>query len=449
MTPKRRLAAIMYTDIAGFSSIMYSDPKLADDIRSRHLSIFIGAHAKYNGKLIQQFGDSTLSIFDSVAEAVECAYFLQLELRRPPEIPVRIGIHTGEIVQDERGAYGEGLKVASRIERMSEPGSIYLTAKAYDDVKNHPWITAQSLGLFKLDDLRLEYELFVINNRGLHAPRRSRSEKKEIYPMIPEEDSDLETSTEYVGEKSKVVTGFLALFMVHAGAHRFYLGQRVRGFLYIIASAILLIISIEEHAPFLLLMLIAGLVEAVLFWVMPKYEFDLKFNRKSGMTVSEGKKTKPNKKKNLVDFKLMKVAVRKFESKQYEKAITILDKVLSREQQNSAAHFYLACCFSMLRDTDDAFFHLEQAVNAGFSDIDRIEEDSALKFVRSQPRYQTFRQVFLGVPVPSLAAPSYNILEHPPVQSALDKIEDLGERLARGELSTEQFEEEKIKILKY
>lgn len=438
----------MYTDIAGFSSIMYSDPKLADEIRSRHSSIFADAHSKYNGKLVQQFGDSTMSIFDSAAEAVECAYFLQLELRRPPEIPVRIGIHTGEIVQDERGAYGEGLKIASRIERMSEPGSIYLTAKAYDDVKNHPWITAQSLGFFKLDDLRIEYELFVINNRGLHTPRVSRSEIEEMYPVPPDAKADAATRNEYVGKKSKVVTGFLALFMVHAGAHRFYLGQRLRGFLYILASAILLIISIEEHAPFLLLMLIVGLVDAVLFWVMPTDEFDLKFNKRGSIRAA-AKTTKAAKKENAVNFKLMKEAVRKFEGKQYEKAITILDKVLDREQQDPAAHFYLACCFSMLRDTDDAFFHLEQAASSGFSDMDRIEEDRALRFVRSQPRYQTFRQAFLGAPIPSLASPSYNIFDHQPEQSALEKIEDLGEKLARGELSAAQFEEEKIKILKY
>ena len=269
MSAKRQLAAIMYCDIAGFSNLKYSDPLLAEQIRTRHLTVFTEAHEKYRGKITQHFGDSTLSIFQSAAEAVECAYFIQLELRRNPEIPLRVGIHSGEIVQDDQGVYGEGLKVASRVERMSEPGSILITAKVHDDVKSHPWITSQNLGTFQLDDVQGEKELYVVTNRGLVVPSyRLQSEHPD--QSTPQRHDESAENSDYSEGKSKVVAALLALLLGPTGAHRFYLGQRFRAFLYIAATVVLTITSFEEHAPYLLIMFIVSLLDAVLLAVMPK-----------------------------------------------------------------------------------------------------------------------------------------------------------------------------------
>ena len=447
MTPKRQLAAIMYTDIAGFSSIRYTDKALAEDIRTRHLEIFTAAHAKFNGKLIQQFADTTMSIFDSAAEAVECAYFIQLELRKPPEIPVRIGIHSGEIIQDSRGAYGDGLKVASRIERICEPGSIFITAKVYDDIKNHPWISATSLGYFTIDDLIQDYELYMVTNKGVHLPHlpRARSNRPKAVEPYPSAENVLEAEGTYTGGKNKVTAGILALLMVHVGAHRFYLGQRFRAFLYIAGTFILSIMTASEGAPFVLFMFLLGILDAVLLFVMPTVEFDQKYN--GGISKSRPKKTKKlAKQQRRTSFKLMKAAVKKFESHHFEKAVRLFDEVLDMDATNAAAHYYLACAFSMLQDIDDCLYHLNQALHHGFEDFERIENDPSLRYFRSHDSYQGFKQAYLGHHAP-LPPPRSDLLDDNLELSTFDKIEILGERLAAGDLSQDQFEREKLKIL--
>ena len=446
MTAKRQLAAIMYCDIAGFSSLMYSDPALADQIRQRHHEVMTEAHAKYSGKIIQHFGDSTLSIFNSAAAAVECAYYVQLEMRRSPEIPLRIGIHAGEIVEDNNGVYGEGLNIASRVERMSEPGSILITDKVHDDIRSHPWLITQSMGIHQLDDIDRAKELFFITNRGLKIP--ALKSPRSLPNPYPPEDSldDLEEDVVLPEGKKKHVAALLSLILGPMGAHRFYLGQRFRAFLYIAATVILSIASAEEGAPFVLIMFLISLVDAVLLAVMPRAEFDFKYNEKWRTKLSAQRKGR-SKEKNVASFRLLKEAVNKFESKQFEKAIVLFDRLLAKDKRNAAAHFYLACCFSMLRDSEDAFYHLEAAVQSGFDDIDKIEEERTLRYIRSQSRYQAFRHTYLKIPVATLPSPSSDLLQSQPTFSAYDKIEALGEKLANGELSTEEFEAAKIKLL--
>ena len=172
----------------------------------------------------------------------------------------------------------------------------------------------------------------------------------------------------------------------------------------------------------------------------------MKFNEKWRKKVDAQKKGE-SKKENIATFRLLKEAVKKFDSKQFDKAIVLFDRILVKDKRNAVAHFYLACCFSMLRDSDDAFYHLEAAIGSGFEDFDRIEEDKALKYIRSQSRFQAFRHTYLKVPLATLPSPSSNLLDKKPPLSAYEKIEILGEKLASGELSSEQFEAEKVKLL--
>ena len=90
---ERRLAAIMFTDIVGYTALMQQDEAVGIETRKRHRQIFNEATAKYNGKILQYYGDGTLSIFASAVDAVECGLDMQLKFQKEPKIPVRIGIH--------------------------------------------------------------------------------------------------------------------------------------------------------------------------------------------------------------------------------------------------------------------------------------------------------------------------------------------------------------------
>ncbi|MCB0578121.1 MAG: adenylate/guanylate cyclase domain-containing protein, partial [Phaeodactylibacter sp.] len=124
MSRTRQLAAIMFTDIQGYTALMQQNEQKALQARSKHRRIFNSAMEKYNGKVLQYYGDGTLSIFDSAIDAVHCGIEMQLGFREAPSIPVRIGIHTGDIFFSEEEIVGDSVNVASRIESLAVAGSV-------------------------------------------------------------------------------------------------------------------------------------------------------------------------------------------------------------------------------------------------------------------------------------------------------------------------------------
>ncbi len=150
---KRQLAPIMFTDIAGYTAMMQQDEKRTIKLRDRRRNIFKSQTEKYKEKILQYYGDGTLSIFDSAIDAVECGMELQLAFQQEPAIPVRIGIHTGDIVISEEDIIGDGVNVASRIESLGVPGSVLISDKVFDEIKNQADITTSTLGFFELKNI--------------------------------------------------------------------------------------------------------------------------------------------------------------------------------------------------------------------------------------------------------------------------------------------------------
>jgi adenylate cyclase len=141
----RRLSAIMFTDIVGYTALMQQDEAKAAQIRQRHRQIFDQYHQQYNGDILQYFGDGTLSVFQSGVEAVECALAIQLALQEGEPVPLRIGLHLGDIVFDGTEIYGDGVNVASRIESMGIGGAILLSGQLNGELKNQPQINRPAL----------------------------------------------------------------------------------------------------------------------------------------------------------------------------------------------------------------------------------------------------------------------------------------------------------------
>jgi TolB-like protein/class 3 adenylate cyclase/tetratricopeptide (TPR) repeat protein len=165
----RQLAAVMFVDMVGYTALMQEDEELAWSQRDRHREVLSELIPGHQGQILQYFGDGTLSVFSSAVKAVECAIAIQLELRTAPEVPVRIGIHTGDIVQDQDGVYGDGVNVASRVESLAPAGSVLISGKVFDEIKNHSTIAASSLGRYRLKNVKAPVEIFTITNEGLAA----------------------------------------------------------------------------------------------------------------------------------------------------------------------------------------------------------------------------------------------------------------------------------------
>ncbi len=166
----RQLAAIMFTDIEGYTALMQADEERAIKHRERHRLIFESVTEKHQGRILQYYGDGTLSIFDSANDAVLCAIEMQNGFQRDPIIPVRIGIHTGDIIYNKEDIIGDGVNVASRIESLAVAGSVFISGKVYDDIKNQKSIQTQAIGAFELKNVSRPVDVYAVTNQGLIVP---------------------------------------------------------------------------------------------------------------------------------------------------------------------------------------------------------------------------------------------------------------------------------------
>ncbi|MCB0806881.1 MAG: hypothetical protein KDC05_13875, partial [Bacteroidales bacterium] len=91
----RRLAAIMFADIVGYTALMQDNEKKAAQIRTRHREVFETQHKHFKGEIIQYYGDGALSVFNSAIEAVKCAIVIQQSFGDDPKVPLRVGLHMG------------------------------------------------------------------------------------------------------------------------------------------------------------------------------------------------------------------------------------------------------------------------------------------------------------------------------------------------------------------
>ncbi|PWH82710.1 hypothetical protein DIS18_10780 [Algibacter marinivivus] len=171
MSTNRQLAAIMFTDIEGYTSLMQSNEKEAVQMRERHRNTFEMTTEAYNGKIIQYFGDGTLSTFKSTVEAVDCAIELQKAFLEDPKVPVRIGIHVGDIIHSKDDIIGDAVNVASRIESCAVSGSILISDKVHDQIRSHKHIKTTFLDAYELKNVEDAMPLFAISNDGLVVPK--------------------------------------------------------------------------------------------------------------------------------------------------------------------------------------------------------------------------------------------------------------------------------------
>lgn len=167
----RQLTAIMFTDMVGYTALMQKDEGQAKEYRDRHRTVLEAAITDHGGRILQFVGDGTLSVFRSAIAAVEAAIEIQTALQaEAPPIPLRIGIHTGDVVHDDDGVFGDGVNVASRVEGLGVAGAVLISDKVLDEVKNQPTIQTTSLGSFNLKNVQRPMEVYAVTNPGLAVP---------------------------------------------------------------------------------------------------------------------------------------------------------------------------------------------------------------------------------------------------------------------------------------
>jgi TolB-like protein/Tfp pilus assembly protein PilF len=179
----RQLAAILFADMAGYTALMQDNEQLARQKRRHMKEILESTIPRFGGKILQYYGDGTLTIFNSAIDGVTCAIDLQKLLQQEPKVDVRIGIHTGDVIMEEDSIYGDGVNLASRIESLGIPGGILISDKVYDEIKNQEDIIAHEVGYFELKNVKQPVRVFAIANPGIMVPARHEMEGKTKPPL--------------------------------------------------------------------------------------------------------------------------------------------------------------------------------------------------------------------------------------------------------------------------
>ena len=132
----RQLAAIMFTDIVGYTSLMGDDETKAFELIKKNRDLQKPIIEQFNGRWIKELGDGVLASFNTVSDAVHAAIMIQKESNSYGKFQLRIGIHLGEVVFENNDVFGDGVNIAARIQSVATPGSIYISEPVQNNIAN-------------------------------------------------------------------------------------------------------------------------------------------------------------------------------------------------------------------------------------------------------------------------------------------------------------------------
>ena len=186
---KRKLAAIMYTDIVGYTALGQRNESLSLALVKEQRKLIRPILNRHNGREVKTMGDAFLVEFQSALEAVRCAYDIQrvikefnIPLPEDRRVHLRVGIHVGEVVESEGDISGDAVNVASRIESFAEDGGVCLTRQVYDHVQSKFELPLVSLGSKSLKNVSVPLEVYkvVLPWRDAKATQSTQLDKRRI-----------------------------------------------------------------------------------------------------------------------------------------------------------------------------------------------------------------------------------------------------------------------------
>ncbi len=166
---QRKLAAIMFTDMVGYSALSQRDEKLAQELLEEHRQLLREIFPRFNGTEIKTIGDAFLIEFHSALEAAQCAIEIQRTLAKrnhdvtaERRIELKIGIHIGDVVHREGDVYGDGVNIASRIEPLAGAGGICVSMDVERQIRNALEARFEKLAPTELKNISVAMDLFRI-----------------------------------------------------------------------------------------------------------------------------------------------------------------------------------------------------------------------------------------------------------------------------------------------
>src|SRR5881398_2803545 len=190
---QRKLAAIMFTDMVGYSALSQRDDKLAQELLEEHRRLLREIFPRFHGTEIKTIGDAFLVEFGSALEAAQCAIEIQRTLAKrnhdvtsDRRIELKIGIHIGDVMHRGGDVYGDGVNIASRIEQLAGAGGICVSMDVERQIRNALEARFEKFGSADLKNIKLRMDLFRIIlpwEKGAESPARRTSKKSPL--LVP------------------------------------------------------------------------------------------------------------------------------------------------------------------------------------------------------------------------------------------------------------------------
>jgi adenylate cyclase len=143
MSSSRQLAAIMFTDIVGYTALMGKDEQKAFELLHKNREIHKPLIKQFHGTWVKELGDGVLASFTTVTDAVFCAAAIHQASSKTDGLQLRIGIHLGEVIFEDHDVFGDGVNIASRLQAMASPGSTWVSEAVYKNLINKKEITSE------------------------------------------------------------------------------------------------------------------------------------------------------------------------------------------------------------------------------------------------------------------------------------------------------------------
>ena len=166
----RRLTAIVFTDIAGFTALSGQDESRAFKVLERQRELVFPLLEQHSGQCLKEIGDGLLLSFPSSLQAVKCAIEIQKITVTEPDLRLRIGIHQGDVIEHKGDLLGDGVNTAARLEPLSPIRGVVMSQRVYEDISSYPEYNMICMGTPPLKGVQKKLTVYCLVNDGLPPP---------------------------------------------------------------------------------------------------------------------------------------------------------------------------------------------------------------------------------------------------------------------------------------
>ena len=200
MLQSRQLAAIMFTDIVGYTALMGNNEQKAFELLRKNREIQKPIIEEFGGQWIKELGDGVLASFPTVSNAVYAAIKIQQACHTSDDFLLRIGIHQGEVVFENGDIFGDAVNIASRLQALAPPAGIFVSESVHRNISNKNDIRSEFIRVENLKNVKDPVPVYKINST-MEASLSSSNQKPILNSIVPDFDCDIYVSYRFNDNK--------------------------------------------------------------------------------------------------------------------------------------------------------------------------------------------------------------------------------------------------------